>query len=109
MSAGIDIECIALCDAINLFPGIQTLESCCGHGEKSFRIWFSADNLEALPTVLYYFDGCHCSFYGWHVVATTDCGMSPVKFMVEGPIGKDAYQEAKVIAKLMTNWIKEKK
>jgi len=35
-----DVECIPLCDALNSLPGIQTCESCCGHGKKPFAIWF---------------------------------------------------------------------
>ena len=83
----IDQECRALCEAMNALPGIQTFESCCGHGERPFCIWFQAETLEALPKCLYYFDRCHSGVSGWCVTARTDCGMSPVSFMVEGPVG----------------------
>ena len=106
---GIDIECVNLCEVMNQFSGIETVESCCGHGEKEFRIWFLADNLEVLPPVLYYFDGCHCGFYGWNVIVSTDCAMSPVKFMVEGPIGESAYIQANAIALIMRKWLEEQK
>lgn len=96
-----DQECVALCDAMNLFPGIQTVESCCGHGEMPYAIWFKAVDLLVLPPLLYWFDGCHCGFYGWRVIAKTDCGCSPVTFMVEGPMGEQAYHEAAEIAKLI--------
>lgn len=33
-----DHECIELCDAINLFPGIRTIGSCCGHGVRFFSV-----------------------------------------------------------------------
>jgi hypothetical protein len=53
----IDQECLPLCDAINRISGIDTFESCCGHGDNPFRIWFSVNNLEALPQLLYFLDG----------------------------------------------------
>lgn len=36
-----DEECIHLCDALNCLPGVKTRESCCGHGDRPFTIWFS--------------------------------------------------------------------
>jgi hypothetical protein len=104
---GIDIECLKLCEAMNKFPGIKTVESCCGHSKRTFKIWFVADNLESLPVVVYFFDGCHCGSYKWEVIASTDCGMSPIKFMVEGPKGKTAYQEADKIAALMEKYLSQ--
>jgi len=35
-----DVECIPLCDALNSLPGIQTSESCCGHGSHNFGVAF---------------------------------------------------------------------
>ncbi len=94
-----DKGCLALCDALNRLPGIQTIESCAGHGERPFHIWFFAENLEALPQVAYYFARCHSGCSDWNVIATTDCGMSPISFMIEGPVG--AYADAEKIAKLI--------
>lgn len=101
----IDPECISLVKAMNQYPGIKTIESCCGHGERPFRIWFEADNLEVLPPLLYWFDACHCGYTGWNIKVTTDCAMSPVHFYVEGPVG--AYGMADDIAKDLTNAITE--
>lgn len=98
----IDAPCHALVQALNLVKGIETSESCCGHGEDEFHIWFDADNLECLPNVLYWFDGCHCGFYDWRVEAKTDCGKSPVFFMVSGPQGSAGYLQADTIAGLIT-------
>ena len=33
---------------------------------------------------------------------TTDCGMSPVIYMITGPIGEQAYEESLYIASLLT-------
>lgn len=38
-----DKEVVALCDAINALPALHTIESCCGHGEDVFSIWFKCD------------------------------------------------------------------
>jgi hypothetical protein len=52
-----DPECVALCDAINQIPGIETVESCCGHGEETFKVWFIVENMAKFPILLYYLDG----------------------------------------------------
>ena len=98
---GMDNESSELCKAINLFPGIRTIESCCGHGHTPYRVWFVAKNLKVLPRLIYYFAACHCGFVGWKVEVITDCGMSPVAFLLEGPIGQQAYDESKVLAELL--------
>lgn len=36
--------CARLCEAMNLLPGIQTTESCCGHGKSPFRVFFEMDS-----------------------------------------------------------------
>lgn len=36
----IDQECIKICTALNELPGIRTFESCCGHDEHGFWVWF---------------------------------------------------------------------
>ena len=100
---GIDVQCVALCKALNLLPGIETFESCCGHGKDRYAIWFTCKRLRDLPALLYWFDGCHSGFYSWRVVARTDCAMKPVHFMIEGPVG--AYKESEHIAALITEFV----
>ena len=102
----IDKECVALCRAINRFPGIATTESCCGHGKESFKIWFSVENICRLPMLLYWLNGCHTGVYGWRVCVTTDCGMSPPHFCVESEgQGNKAYADADTIAKRMEEYL----
>ena len=96
-----DPECIALCDAMNGFPGIRTIESCCGHQTRPYWVSFRAEWLSDLPRLLYYFALCHCGFADWRIEVTTDCGMSPVRFCVIGPIGDVAYLQADRIACLL--------
>lgn len=97
-----DTECIALCDAMNRLSDIRTVESCCGHGERPYHIWFRPKSLDALPPLLYWFDACHCGRKGWRVEVYTDCAMSDASFMVEGPIG--AYADAEHIAGLIDKY-----
>ena len=97
----IDPECLALVQAMNTVPGIRTVESCCGHGQTAFRIWFKPDNLECLPDLLYWFSACHSGCAGWSVKVETDCARSPVSFFVEGPIGDQGFSDADEIAKLI--------
>ena len=54
---GMDEECVELCAAMCRMPGIETHESCCGHDKNPYRVWFTADGLESLPRLLYWFDG----------------------------------------------------
>jgi hypothetical protein len=56
MDYSMDKECVPLCDAINRIDGIDTFESCCGHGNKPFRIWFTVSDLTSLPKLLYFLD-----------------------------------------------------
>jgi len=36
----LDPEVLDLSVALNALPGIETYESCCGHGQLPYRIWF---------------------------------------------------------------------
>ncbi len=84
---GIDPEVVKLCDALNSLPGVETFESCCGHGRTPFHVWVMVRRMRDLPRLCYWLAACHSGVGGWRVVAQTDCGMSPVTFMVEGPAG----------------------
>ena len=96
-----DQECIELCNAMNLMPGIATVESCCGHGDHPYHIWFWAEDIGCLPDLLYWFDSCHCGYQGWCVKVKTDCAKRPATFYVEGPVGEEAYTQALEIARLI--------
>ncbi len=100
-----DAECIRLCDALNRLLGIQTVGSCYGHGVSPYRIFFTSSSVEALLPVLYHLDSCHCGFEGWQVTVGTDCAMSHVSFVVEGPIGLRAIQQAGKLAQLIHSYV----
>lgn len=44
----IDYFCIDLCNLLNRLPGVQTFESCCGHGTQPYCVWFRCDNIDTL-------------------------------------------------------------
>ena len=48
LPADMDSECVSLCYTLNRFPGVETTESCSGHGERPFYIWFRCDNIDTL-------------------------------------------------------------
>ncbi len=45
---GIDEDCINLCRTLNQLPGIETYESCEGHGRHPYWIFFRCTNLETI-------------------------------------------------------------
>jgi hypothetical protein len=65
----IDYGILGLVRYMNEIDGIETTESCCGHGEAPCRIWFRADNTECLTRFWYKY------FYGnpnWNIVLDMD-------------------------------------
>jgi len=84
---GIDSEVVELCDAINALPGLETYESCFGHGSEKLHIALSADRRGALPPLLYALSACHSGAVGWEMTVMSDCAMSPATFVVRGPVG----------------------
>ncbi len=98
---GMDPECVSICAAMNKMPGIRTTESCCGHGKHPFRVFFAAETLEALPLPAYWVARCHSGFAGWQIIVFTGCGMGPIRFLLEGPTGEEAYRQANEIAESM--------
>lgn len=92
-----DVECMALCYALNTIECVETIEACCGHGLRPYRIWFKAAPV-ALKHVAYYADRCHSGYSGWSVTVTTDCSRRPVTYLLEGPCGSIAYKAAAILA-----------
>ena len=80
--ADIDAECIPICDALNALSGIDTTESCCGHGSIPHRIFFRAKTVGCLAPILR-----SCESSAWRVEAGWASGSNTIYFMLEGPIG----------------------
>jgi hypothetical protein len=101
----LDRECLALCKAMNRLPGIETTESCCGHGKHEYLIFFKPKSFDAMLPILYLMDSCHTAVQGrWIVRAYTDCSADRARFVLEGPIGEIAYSDSIVIAEALEEW-----
>ena len=48
LPASIDCECVSICNTLNRLPDVETFESCCGHGEHPFWVWFKCSNIDTL-------------------------------------------------------------
>jgi hypothetical protein len=106
--SGWDEEVASLCKALNSLDGITTVESCCGHSKEPFRIWFHADNVDDVVPVCYFSSVCHTGRTGWRVIVGTDCAMSPVIYLLEGPEGESGYEAAGIMAKLIEDYVTER-
>jgi hypothetical protein len=122
----LDPECLALCVAMNKLPGIQTTNSCCGHGDSEgirrktiaqgsmftpdpYWIFFQLNKPEDMLPLLYWIDHCHSPLKGrWTVQPYTDCAGDRVFWMLEGPTGMVAYEDSLVIAERLEKEIGHK-
>ena len=50
----IDTEIVNLCKALNSIDGIETVESCCGHGRDVCRIWFIVRDIITLNRLCFH-------------------------------------------------------
>lgn len=48
LPADVDCECVSICNTLNRLPGLTTYESCSGHEERPFYVWFRCDNIDTL-------------------------------------------------------------
>lgn len=78
----IDPESIALCDALNSLPGIRTCSSCCGHGKRSHRVFFTADNPQDVEPIRQAIEG-----RAWRIEQARRKGVDILYFMLQGPAG----------------------
>jgi hypothetical protein len=105
----LDKECLGICTAMNRLPGLFTIESCCGHGDTPYWIFFrlSEDTpeglMEGLPMLLYWMRhfGGDCHESEWNVQVSTDCSGMDATFTLEGPTGDQGVEESKAIAKCL--------
>lgn len=90
---GLDVECQSLYDALNRLSGITTTESCCGHGNTPFQVWFTVDCTDPeLYLGLGILSRCLCVKYHADPVARFTCELYhddtyDVSFLLEGPSG----------------------
>ena len=93
-----DGRCVSLCDAINAIPWLHTTESCCGHGDGPFCVWFEVDDLKYLPALI----GCigpKNSGFNWTVTVQSFAIPDPLAWrLCSESVGEQAYREANAIA-----------
>ena len=83
-----DLECIPICEALNALPGVQTTESCCGHGQYRFTVFFSCTSFETLKRIARAIESS-----SWHVEAVYHNGSETLGFVLEGAVGHPEYTE----------------
>jgi hypothetical protein len=73
-----DHECIALCDALNKIPSLETFSSCCGHSKTEFFVILLAnkESSEFLRSTLP---------LGW-LLSSTGSKISPDFYRLSGPV-----------------------
>lgn len=99
-----DKEVVSLCNAINSIPGLETSESCCGHGKEAFEIWFNANDLKALIVLARAFDRRYGGLTNWHCYLHMN-DIAPVTFRIESESkGEVAYAESEYIAHNIKYW-----
>ena len=74
-----DKECVALCDALNELPDVETTESCCGHFENPYRIWLRTKNPYSVAVIARAVDKRYIGIeMGWELnVETSDAESDP--------------------------------
>jgi hypothetical protein len=84
-----DPECIALCDALNEIPTLETVESCSGHGKRPMMIFFLCAEMRWMMLLGRALDR---RYGGYGFRCTLDTGDLPVRgltFILESvPIGR---------------------
>jgi hypothetical protein len=111
-----DDEVLELCNAMNALPGIETVESCCGHGSGPFRIWFKVakDEQDGLFFLTRCVDRRYWKYgYLWKIelsVGDMYDGTLPITYCLSsGPIvGEDAYTQAHSLVENMNDHINHK-
>jgi len=108
-SGSMDEEIIELCDALNALPGIETFDSCCGHGACALMIFFRSTSEEGLFFLTRCVDRRYWKYgYLWGIdLSVGDLWKEekprPTTYRLHsGPIvGEDAYEQAKYLVRNM--------
>lgn len=96
---GMDPECVPICDALNALPGIETFESCCGHGKSAFVVFFTAEHCQQLAPVLDGIASLAERWREWKIVPGGFPRCPRVTFCLEGPV--NGADEAMRIASIL--------
>lgn len=84
---GMDPTCRELCDAMNALPGVSTFESCNGHLDRCYRVWFFCKDPYSLA-VLARAVSANYGGWPWRIeLQTIDLPHDPqFCFMLEHPV-----------------------
>jgi len=97
----LDKEVVPLVAAMNAMEGIVTVESCCGHAEDPFRIWFYAESVNAVRPLFEFVS----TRRGWRITFeehNTERDRDYI-FCLKGPKGERAYRESEQLAAAILN------
>ena len=111
----LDDHIFLLCDAINGLPGLETFESCNGHGQQPYRIFFK---VKESKTGLFFLTRCVDARYwkyggNWKlelVVGDSWNGKEidlPIYYMLHSNsvVGRDAYDQAYLLVDNMNYYL----
>ena len=48
LPSDMDKDCVTICNILNTLPTVVTVESCCGHYEHPFWVWFHCGSIDVL-------------------------------------------------------------
>jgi hypothetical protein len=107
--AFMDPECIEICDALNEIPGIETMESCCGHGKFRFSVWFKASDLSPLFIIGRITSRNYMPVPQWkcRIEIIDSDHKNPVRFHLSSgkTKGKKAYKQASHLARCIRRYV----
>lgn len=85
-----DAECVDLCNAINSMKGLETVESCCGHNDQPYRIFFKCHDIPALRFLQSCIDNRYWEYGNLWSITTCigDTGPEQLGFMLESKSSK---------------------
>jgi len=112
-----DLEVLELCNTMNALPGIETKDSCCGHGAAALMVFFQVTSEEGLFFLTRCVDRRYWKYgYLWGIDLSVgdfwkEGEPRPITYRLHsGPIvGKDAYVQAKMLIMNMNDHLNIKK
>lgn len=103
-AGSLDPECEVLCGALNRLPGVRTTAACYANGR--LEVFFSVDNLTALPNVVRWFASCHARFgRDWRVDVWQGCESDQLEFIIRGLNLAECRQQSLALAREINRFV----